>query len=64
MGSTKITMPSETFFLYALTLEFIFLKLTGNIAWSWIWVLSPIWIPIVLIIVFTLTVFMITDLSK
>jgi hypothetical protein len=23
---------------------FIVLKLTGNIAWSWWWVLSPLWI--------------------
>lgn len=31
-------------FLGLLTLLFIGLKLTGHIAWSWIWVLSPIWI--------------------
>ena len=29
-----------------LTLIFITLKLTGYIAWSWWWVLSPIWIPL------------------
>lgn len=27
---------------------FIGLKLTGFIAWSWLWVLSPFWIPLVL----------------
>lgn len=27
-----------------LTLLFIGLKLTGTITWSWVWVLSPIWI--------------------
>jgi hypothetical protein len=27
---------------------FLILKLTGNIWWSWLWVLSPIWIPIAL----------------
>ena len=32
-------------FLGLLTLLFIGLKLTGNIAWSWWWVLSPLWIP-------------------
>ena len=31
-------------FISALTLIFIVLKLTNNISWSWIWVLSPIWI--------------------
>jgi hypothetical protein len=27
-----------------LTILFIGLKLTGHIAWSWVWVLSPLWI--------------------
>jgi uncharacterized protein (DUF983 family) len=27
---------------------FIILKLVGVIAWSWWWVLSPLWIPIAL----------------
>lgn len=46
-------------FLGFLTLIFITLKLTGHISWSWVWVLSPIWIPmaiaagIFLLIVFT-----------
>lgn len=35
-------------FLGLLTLVFITLKLTGNIDWSWWWILSPIWIPIAL----------------
>ena len=25
---------------------FVILKLVGSIAWSWWWVLSPLWIPI------------------
>lgn len=33
-------------FVGLLTLLFIGLKLTGYIAWSWVWVLSPIWISI------------------
>lgn len=31
-------------FVGLLTILFIGLKLTGHIAWSWWWVLSPIWI--------------------
>lgn len=31
--------------LSVLTLIFIVLKLTGLIDWSWVWVLSPVWIP-------------------
>lgn len=43
-----------------LAIAFIILKLCGVIKWSWLWVLSPIWIPaiivtaIVLIIMITL----------
>lgn len=37
-------------FISVLTLIFVVLKLTNNISWSWIWVLSPIWISIILII--------------
>lgn len=31
-------------FIEVLTLVFIVLKLMGYIAWSWWWVLSPLWI--------------------
>jgi hypothetical protein len=34
-----------------LAILFIALKLTGVIAWSWVWVLSPLWIPLVLLAV-------------
>jgi len=44
-------------FLGLLTILFIGLKLTGYIAWSWIWVLSPIWVPIVIgVVIFGLLV--------
>jgi hypothetical protein len=33
-------------FLGLLTVLFIGLKLANYIAWSWWWVLSPLWIPI------------------
>lgn len=29
---------------------FIILKCCGVLNWSWIWILSPFWIPVVLII--------------
>lgn len=29
-----------------LTLLFITLRLTDVIGWSWLWVLSPLWIPL------------------
>ena len=30
---------------------FIILKLCGLINWSWVWVLSPFWMPVALILV-------------
>ncbi len=30
---------------------FITLKLTGLIDWSWVWVLSPFWIPFSILVV-------------
>jgi hypothetical protein len=38
-------------FLELLTVVFIALKLLGAIKWSWIWVLSPLWAPLVLIVI-------------
>lgn len=42
-----------------LTIAFIVLKLCGVINWTWVWVLSPLWISfglVVLIVVFALVV--------
>ena len=38
-------------FTGALTLIFIVLKLCDVINWGWIWVLSPIWITILIVII-------------
>ena len=35
-------------FATLLTLLFIALKLTGVIAWPWIWVLAPLWIGFII----------------
>ena len=37
-----------------LLIIFIVLKLCGLISWSWVWVLSPLWISIILIIIVAL----------
>ena len=34
-----------------LTILFVGLKLTNVIAWSWLWVLSPLWISIIIFII-------------
>lgn len=40
-----------------LTILFIGLKLTGYITWSWLWVLSPIWISLSAVLIVFLIVF-------
>lgn len=35
-------------------LVFVILKFTGVIDWSWLWVLSPIWLPIAAVILILL----------
>ena len=47
-------------FFGLLTIAFIVLKLTGVIEWSWWWVLSPLWIPVTVIIVTYLLAVVIT----
>lgn len=46
-------------FTSMLTCLFIGLKLTGVINWSWIWVLSPLWISFLLTVVFVVTLILI-----
>ena len=44
-------------FVGLLTIVFIVLKLTGVINWSWLWILSPIWlIGIIVILVVILVI--------
>ena len=47
-----------------LTIAFIVLKLCGVINWSWIWVLSPIWITVVLIFVIVFIALVIMKIKK
>ena len=39
-----------------LGLIFVTLKLTGVIAWSWLWVLLPFWGPIAVVVLFGMLV--------
>jgi len=56
------TNKSGIGFIGLLTIAFITLKLLGKITWSWIWVLSPIWITtgivVVIIVVLGVTTYM------
>jgi hypothetical protein len=37
---------------------FIVLKLVGAISWSWWWVLSPLWIPLVVLAIFLFVIYL------
>jgi len=39
-----------------LFLTFLVLKLTGVINWNWIWVTAPLWAPLAMAIITTVTV--------
>ncbi len=42
-----------------LALIFITLKLLGVITWSWLWVLSPIWIPVATVVIICIIIILV-----
>jgi len=44
MSNASSSSSGRIGFVGLLTIVFITLKLLGKITWSWLWVLSPIWI--------------------
>jgi hypothetical protein len=51
MREKQTTVNGGVGFVGLLTIAFIVLKLLRIITWSWIWVLSPIWIDAILVII-------------
>lgn len=50
-------------FFGLLTLLFIGLKLCDVIAWSWLWVLAPLWIPTALALLLVVIVLIVKGVS-
>ena len=50
MANNTQTQSSGIGFFGLLAIVFITLKLTGYIAWSWWWVLSPLWGPLAIVL--------------
>lgn len=50
-------------FFGALTLIFITLKLCGIIAWTWVWVLAPLWLPLFVGLLFVLLMLIVGNLA-
>jgi len=57
--SDNSSSSSDIGFTGLLTVVFIVLKLCKVIAWSWWWVLSPIWISIAVVILIFIIVLLI-----
>lgn len=51
MSNSSTSSSSGIGFIELLTVVFITLKLLDYIDWSWWWVLSPMWIPILLVLI-------------
>jgi len=51
MAKNNSSSSSGIGFVGLLTIVFITLKLLGKITWSWLWVLSPIWISTAVVLV-------------
>lgn len=47
-----------------LTIIFVVLKLVGVIDWSWVWVLSPTWISLALLLLLTIIAIICKIISK
>lgn len=66
MSDTNISSSSSggIGFVGALTILFVALKLLKVIAWSWLWVLSPLWIAAAFLVVFAVVTFLVIVLTK
>lgn len=40
-------------------LVFLVLKLTGNLQWSWWWITSPLWLPLLLFVALSTLLFLV-----
>lgn len=64
MTNSTSTSSGGIGFCGLLTIVFITLKLTNYIAWSWWWVLSPLWIPIATVLLVALSAMVVAAVIK
>ena len=64
MSASSSSSSGGVGFTGLLTVLFVGLKLTNVIAWSWWWVLSPLWIPLLLLIGFLIIAAIFTAFLK
>ena len=63
-----MSKQETTFFnssiLTILFVVFLVLKLTGDIDWSWWWLTSPLWLPLILLLVTIIGVVVFYNVKK
>jgi len=65
MSNTSKTSHSGGIgFFGLLTVLFIGLKLTNVISWSWLWVLAPLWGPLVFVLLLLLVALLVAASAK
>jgi hypothetical protein len=62
-GSSSSSSSGGIGFCGVLAIVFITLKLTGHIDWSWLWVLAPLWIPLLLTLAILACVFVVVAIA-
>lgn len=63
-NENNVNVSSGIGFMGVLQIVFIVLKLVKVINWSWIWVLSPTWIPLSITIICLLIVWIIYKIEE
>lgn len=57
MNKNNNTTYGGVGFAGVLTIVFIALKLAHIIEWSWVWVLAPLWIELILVVIIVLIMY-------
>lgn len=63
-SNDKTTVHGGVGFFGLLGIVFITLKLLNLISWSWLWVLSPLWMPVAIIVIVLLVALIISAATK
>ena len=64
MSSNRNSSSSGIGICGVLTIVFIVLKLVGVINWSWLWVLCPLWIDILLAVIVLVIITIIDKMTR
>ena len=64
MSSNRNSSSSGIGICGVLTIVFVVLKLVGVINWSWLWVLCPLWIDILLTVIVLAIIAIIDDKAR